>query len=188
MGDMIQYMYYNEKTKNREPDSTKYFYTESKKYEIFYHEHSQGILSKSYYPDGNPYNVNFSYDYPQKGDTVSIWYFENGMINSIETIKNDSSAYPRTYISYYNNGNKSVVGTYDVNPSDLSVSPSGLWYVYDSINCWLKETIYYRLAELGKDYKIVTTYNKQGLVVNTKIYNNDVLYETELKELETIPK
>ena len=90
-------------------------------------------------------------------------------------------------ISYYGNGNKAFVGAYDINPSDLSVAPSDTWYEYDSIDGRLREKTYYHFAELGKDYKIVTRYNKQGQIISKKIYNNDVLYETELKELKRIP-
>lgn len=96
----------------------------------------------------------------------------------------DSLSCQKAIIEYFPNGALKLSdcqGCY--NGTGIQV---GLWKTYDEKGD-LIETTYYHPDEFGKDYKIVTQY-KNGKVVSKKIYNFDDLYETELKELFTIPK
>lgn len=60
-------------------------------------------------------------------------------------------------------------------------------YEYDLSGHLIRAT-YYHPDEFGKDYKIVTTYDKDGTVLTKKIFNYDDLYETEETELNEIPQ
>ncbi|OCG23440.1 hypothetical protein A9G11_05625 [Gilliamella sp. wkB108] len=95
---------------------------------------------------------------------------------------------PRCYslrIEYYPNGQiseKGCQGHFDA--TGISV---GNWYNYD-LSGALVQVTYYHPDVFGKDYKIVTTYDKKGKMLTKKIFNYSDLYETEEKELKKIPK
>ncbi|CVK15603.1 MORN repeat variant [Apibacter mensalis] len=101
-----------------------------------------------------------------------------------KTLSTDSASCQKPIIEYFPNGKLKLSGCQGIfNGTGIQV---GLWKTYDEKGD-LIETTYYHPDEFGKDYKIVTQY-KNGKVVSKKIYNFDDLYETELKELFTIPK
>ena len=88
-------------------------------------------------------------------------------------------------IDYYPNGQIKEQGCQGhYNATGISV---GNWYEYDLLGMPVR-TNYYHPDEFGKDYKITTTYDKNGKVLTKKIYNYDNLYETEEKELNEIPQ
>lgn len=88
-------------------------------------------------------------------------------------------------IIYYPNGQIKQQGCQGhYNATGISV---GNWYEYDLLGMPV-HTNYYHPDEFGKDYKIITTYDKNGRVLTKKIYNYDDLYETEEEELNEIPQ
>ncbi|MFQ1055475.1 hypothetical protein ACFX2V_10550 [Gilliamella apicola] len=88
-------------------------------------------------------------------------------------------------IIYYPNGQIKQQGCQGhYNATGISV---GNWYEYDLLGMPVR-TNYYHPDEFGKDYKIITTYDKNGKVLTKKIYNYDDLYETEEEELNEIPQ
>jgi len=84
-------------------------------------------------------------------------------------------------IEYYPNGQiseKGCQGHFDAN--GISV---GNWYEYDLTGTLVRAT-YYHPAEVGKNYKIVTTFDKNGKILTKKIFNyGDQLEEKELKKI-----
>ena len=88
-------------------------------------------------------------------------------------------------IIYYPNGQikqQGCQGHYNATGNSV-----GNWYEYDLLGMPVR-TNYYHPDEFGKDYKIITTYDKNGKVLTKKIYNYDDLYETEEEELNQIPQ
>ena len=88
-------------------------------------------------------------------------------------------------IEYYPNGQIKEQGCQGhYNAAGISI---GNWYEYDLSGMTVR-TNYYHPDEFGKDYKIITIYDKHGKVLTKKIYNYDNLYETEEEELNEIPQ
>ena len=103
---------------------------------------------------------------------------------SLATLTNSSFCYSLRII-YYPNGQTKEQGCQGhYNAAGISV---GNWYEYDLSGMTVR-TNYYHPDEFGKDYKITTTYDKNGKVLTKKIYNYANLYETEEKELNEIPQ
>ncbi|MGE9659114.1 hypothetical protein ACQP6C_11570 [Snodgrassella alvi] len=103
---------------------------------------------------------------------------------SLATLTNSSFCYSLRII-YYPNGQTKEQGCQGhYNAAGISV---GNWYEYDLLGMPVR-TNYYHSDEFGKDYKITTTYDKNGKVLTKKIYNYANLYETEEKELNEIPQ
>ena len=103
---------------------------------------------------------------------------------SLATLTNSSFCYSLRII-YYPNGQTKEQGCQGhYNATGISV---GNWYEYDLLGMPVR-TNYYHPDEFGKDYKITTTYDKNGKVLTKKIYNYANLYETEEKELNEIPQ
>ncbi|WP_334320984.1 hypothetical protein [Gilliamella apicola] len=103
---------------------------------------------------------------------------------SLATLTNSSFCYSLRII-YYPNGQTKEQGCQGhYNATGISV---GNWYKYDLLGMPVR-TNYYHPDEFGKDYKITTTYDKNGKVLTKKIYNYDNLYETEEEELNEIPQ
>ena len=103
---------------------------------------------------------------------------------SLATLTNSSFCYSLRII-YYPNGQTKEQGCQGhYNATGISV---GNWYEYDLLGMPVR-TNYYHPDEFGKDYKITTTYDKNGKVLTKKIYNYDNLYETEEEELNEIPQ
>ena len=103
---------------------------------------------------------------------------------SLATLTNSSFCYSLRII-YYPNGQTKEQGCQGhYNATGISV---GNWYEYDLLGMPVR-TNYYHSDEFGKDYKITTTYDKNGKVLTKKIYNYANLYETEEEELNEIPQ
>ena len=103
---------------------------------------------------------------------------------SLATLTNSSFCYSLRII-YYPNGQTKEQGCQGhYNAAGISV---GNWYEYDLLGMPVR-TNYYHPDEFGKDYKITTTYDKNGKVLTKKIYNYANLYETEEEELNEIPQ
>lgn len=103
---------------------------------------------------------------------------------SLATLTNSSFCYSLRII-YYPNGQIKEQGCQGhYNAAGISV---GNWYEYDLLGMPVR-TNYYHPDEFGKDYKITTTYDKNGKVLTKKIYNYANLYETEEEELNEIPQ
>ena len=103
---------------------------------------------------------------------------------SLATLTNSSFCYSLRII-YYPNGQTKEQGCQGhYNATGISV---GNWYKYDLLGMPVR-TNYYHPDEFGKDYKITTTYDKNGKVLTKKIYNYANLYETEEEELNEIPQ
>ena len=103
---------------------------------------------------------------------------------SLATLTNSSFCYSLRII-YYPNGQTKEQGCQGhYNATGISV---GNWYEYDLLGMPVR-TNYYHPDEFGKDYKITTTYDKNGKVLTKKIYNYANLYETEEEELNEIPQ
>lgn len=101
-----------------------------------------------------------------------------------KTLSTDSTPCQKPIIEYFPNGKLKLSGCQGIyNGTGIQV---GLWKKYDEKG-ELIETTYYHPDEFGKDYKIITQYEKNK-IISKKIYNFDDLYEVELKELSTIPK
>ena len=181
----LRYEYYI--NGNKAADYIKTYYTKGGQLESVYYMSSyqrDGISSQGFYPNGKLKFIRYVRDEVKKGDVLYVIYYPNGQINLIETIVTDSLELPKLTTIYFENGVKQYEGFMDM--YNATIIPVGLWKTYDEKGD-LIETTYYHPDELGKDYKIVTQY-KNGKVVSKKIYNFDDLYETELKELSTIPK
>ena len=103
---------------------------------------------------------------------------------SLATLTNSSFCYSLRII-YYPNGETKEQGCQGhYNAAGISV---GNWYEYDLLGMPVRSN-YYHPDEFGKDYKITTTYDKNGKVLTKKIYNYANLYETEEEELNEIPQ
>lgn len=103
---------------------------------------------------------------------------------SLATLTNSSFCYSLRII-YYPNGQIKEQGCQGhYNAAGISV---GNWYEYDLLGMPVRSN-YYHPDEFGKDYKITTTYDKNGKVLTKKIYNYANLYETEEEELNEIPQ
>ena len=103
---------------------------------------------------------------------------------SLATLTNSSFCYSLRII-YYPNGQTKEQGCQGhYNAAGISV---GNWYEYDLLGMPVRSN-YYHPDEFGKDYKITTTYDKNGKVLTKKIYNYANLYETEEEELNEIPQ
>ena len=101
-----------------------------------------------------------------------------------KTLSTDSASCLKPIIEYFPNGKIKLSGCQGIyNGTGIQV---GLWKKYNEKG-ELIETTYYHPDEFGKDYKIITQYEKNK-IISKKIYNFDDLYEVELKELSTIPK
>ncbi len=181
---LFQNNYYSKKSKT--PDSTSIYYTKEGQMESIHYNSSllKPILSKGYYPDGKIKYIRYNNINPKKNDTIYITYYPNEKVNFIQTIVKDSLDLPKLYTSYYENGGIQEKGIQDM--YNAVIISTGTWQKYDNSGN-LTQTIFYHPDKLGKDYKIITTYNKKGQVISKKIYNYDDLYETELKELKKIP-
>ncbi|MCX8662041.1 toxin-antitoxin system YwqK family antitoxin [Gilliamella sp. B2911] len=180
----LRYEYYI--NGNKAADYIKTYYAKGGQLESVYYMSSykpDGISAQGFYPNGKLKFIRYVRDEVKKGDVLYVIYYPNGQINLIETIVTDSLELPKLTTIYFENGVKQYEGFMDM--YNATTIPVGLWKTYDEKGD-LIETTYYHPDELGKDYKIVTQY-KNGKVVSKKIYNFDDLYETELKELFTIP-
>lgn len=101
-----------------------------------------------------------------------------------KTLSTDSASCQKPIIEYFPNGKLKLSGCQgSYNGTGIQV---GLWKKYNEKG-ELIETTYYHPDEFGKDYKIITQYERNKIICK-KIYNFDDLYEVELKELSTIPK
>ncbi|WP_294834362.1 hypothetical protein [uncultured Gilliamella sp.] len=130
--------------------------------------------------------VSYSYipqDYQQ--DKNYIYIDKNiSLIQLSPTISIDSTPCQKPIIEYFPNGKLKLSGCQgSYNGTGIQV---GLWKKYNEKG-ELIETTYYHPDEFGKDYKIITQYERNK-IISKKIYNFDDLYEVELKELSTIPK
>lgn len=97
---------------------------------------------------------------------------------------NGNSVGCNPYTEYYPNGRIKEVGCqgyYDSQGTTL-----GTVYQYNETGK-LERSIYYHPDKFGKDYKVVREYDQENKVISEKIYNNDVLYEVDEKELDQIP-
>ena len=102
---------------------------------------------------------------------------------SSATFYNSSFCYSLR-IEYYPNGQIKEQGCQGhYNAAGIFI---GNWYEYDLSGMSVRMNYYYPY-EFGKDYKIITIYDKHGKVLTKKIYNYDNLYETEEEEFNEIP-
>ena len=101
-----------------------------------------------------------------------------------QTLSNDKALCQKPIKEYFPNGTLKLSGCQGIyNGTGIQV---GLWNKYNQKG-ELIETTYYHPDEFGKDYKIITQYEKNK-IISKKIYNFDDLYEVELKELSNLSK
>lgn len=98
--------------------------------------------------------------------------------------KNDNSIGCNPWTEYHSNGKIKEVGCQGYYASQGTIIE--MVYEYDETGKLIRST-YYHPDQFGKDYKIIREYDQNNKVISEKIYNNDVLYEVDEKELDKIP-
>jgi MORN repeat variant len=116
-------------------------------------------------------------------DTILKKYYPNLRL-SYCIIKEDTNDSKELHIDFYANGKVKEKGYQDlVSNKDVQTKSSiGTWQAYDSTGVLLKETKYNNAVFDSASIE-VKRYFQNGKVKVIELYNNYILYETEMKKI-----
>lgn len=115
-------------------------------------------------------------------DTISADYFPNGKIKQL-ILSKDSGDCQELHLAYYQNGQLKSKGCQgQVQNADVSTGMSvGTWYYYDSLTNHVDSTLFFDNEVADKAFIEKRSFYGSGPLKSIEIYNNYILYETEIR-------